>query len=570
MTNHDVARILREIGSILEIKGENPFKVRAYENAARTIEGLSAELSTYLQNGTLGDLAGVGAAIEEKITELLTTGTLKFYEQLCAEVPPGVCELLQIPSLGAKKIKVLWQELGITSMEALRTACLEDRLLDLKGFGKRTQEKILEGIAHVRKHQGQYLLGQAYPVAQKFLEFLKECPLVRRASIAGSLRRWKEVVRDIDLLVSSDAAAAVMEYCLKHASIAEVIGRGDTKTSVRVANGMQIDVRVVTDEQFPYALQYFTGSKDHNIQVRSIAQRKGLKVNEYGIFRGDELVRCADESEFYAALGLPCVPPEMREGRGELDLPAPPKLLERGDLRGVFHNHSTWSDGTAKIEEMAEKARSMGLEYLGLSDHSKAAAYAGGLDEARLARQMEEVDRLNAGWKDFRILKGLECDILPNGDLDLTPEILGKLDFVIGSIHSRFDMPEPEMTGRICRAIANPHFDILGHATGRLLLERDGYKVNLERVIDCAAEHGKGIELNCDPHRLDLDWIHARHAKEKGVMLSINPDAHSTAGIENISYGVAAARRGWLEAKDVLNTRSADEALRCIRKGQPQ
>lgn len=566
MQNHDVARILREIGSILEIKGENPFKIRAYENAARTIEGLSKELRAYVEEDTLGDLPGIGPAIEEKIKELVATGKLRFYEELCAEVPPGVCELLQIPFLGGKKIKTLWQELGITSMEALRKACLEDRLLELKGFGKRTQEKILEGIAYVQKTRGQYLLGQAVPVAQQLLEFLKQCPSVRRASVAGSLRRWKEVVRDIDLLVSSDQPSTVLDACLKHASIAEVLGRGDTKLSVRLANGMQVDIRAVTDEQFPYALQYFTGSKDHNIAVRAIAQKQGLKVNEYGIFRGDELVRCKDEAEFYAALGLPCLPPEMREGRGELDLAAPPKLIERGDLRGVFHNHSTWSDGTAKIEEMAEKARSLGLEYLGLSDHSKAAAYAGGLDEKRLLQQMEEVDRLNAGWKDFRILKGLECDILPSGDLDLTPEILAKLDFVIGSIHSRFDMPEPEMTARICKAIADPNFDILGHSTGRILLERDGYKVSLDRVIDCAAEHGKVIELNCDPHRLDLDWLHCRRAKEKGVMLSINPDAHSTSGIENITYGVATARRGWLEAKDVLNTRSADEALRLLQK----
>jgi DNA polymerase (family 10) len=349
-----------------------------------------------------------------------------------------------------------------------------------------------------------------------------------------------------------------MKHFVNVGDVAEVIGQGETKTSVRLKNGMQVDLRVVSDEQFPYALNYFTGSKEHNVSLRQIAQKKGLKLSEYGIFNGSKLIECKDEEEIYEKLGLPYLPPEMRENTGELALDKTPQLIGYQSLKGVFHTHSTWSDGTADIEAMARKARSMGLGYMGLSDHSKAATYANGLDEARLAKQWKEIDRLNETWSDFRILKGLECDILPTGDLDLSPKVLGELDFVIGSVHSRFDMPEREMTDRICKALANEHLDMLGHATGRLLLSREGYKVDLDRVIDAVRKHGKIIELNSHPNRLDLDWTHCRRAKEKGVLMSINPDAHSTADLENIEYGIATARRGWLEEKDILNTRDLD------------
>ncbi|HZE96241.1 MAG TPA: DNA polymerase/3'-5' exonuclease PolX, partial [Planctomycetota bacterium] len=378
------------------------------------------------------------------------------------------------------------------------------------------------------------------------------------------LRRWKEVVKDIDLLASADDAPKVMDHFVKAVGVVEVIGKGETKTSVRLASGLQVDLRVVTEQQFPYALVYFTGSKEHNIVLRQVAQKRGLKINEYGIFEGSKLLECSDEEGFYKILGFPCVPPEMRENTGELDHPLSPQLIDFKSLKGVFHAHSTWSDGTAAIETMADKARSMGLSYMGLSDHSKAAAYANGLDEARLAQQMKEIDRLNGTWKDFRILKGLECDILPDGNLDLNPEILGELDFVIGSVHSRFEMPEQEMTDRVCKALSNEHLDFLGHPTGRLLLSRDGYKINLGRVLESAREHGKIVELNAYPNRLDLDWIHCRRAKELGVMMSINPDAHSTGDLENIEYGIATARRAWLEEKDVLNTRKLDEVLEIL------
>ncbi|MBI3856498.1 MAG: DNA polymerase/3'-5' exonuclease PolX [Planctomycetes bacterium] len=564
MDNGQVAAMLEKIASILEIQDENPFKVRAYRNGARALEGLTSDLRKLVEEKKLGEVPGIGKALEEKISQLVTTGRMDYFEELRKEVPEGVLAMLAIPSFGPKKARVVWKELGITTIDGLRKACLEDKLSSLKGFGEKTQKKILQGIEFHAQHAGQYLLSDAMPVARKLLAYLEASKTVNRVSIAGSLRRWKEVVKDVDLLASSSDAARVMEVFVKAPGVAEVIGRGETKTSVRLDSGMQVDLRVVTDEQFPYALAYFTGNKEHNVSVRQAAQKKGLKVNEYGIFDGSKLIECTDEAGFYRALGLHYLPPEMRENTGELDYNATPQLIGPKSLKGVFHTHSTWSDGTAEIEAMAEKARSMGLRYMGLSDHSKAAAYANGLDEARLAKQMKEIDRLNRKWKDFRILKGLECDILPNGDLDLSPETLGQLEFVIGSVHSRFDMSEEEMTERVCKAIANEHFDILGHATGRLLLSREGYKLNLDRVLEAAKKHKKIVELNAYPNRLDLDWIHCRRARDMGVMLSINPDAHSTSDLENIEYGLATARRAWLEDKHVLNTRDLDEVLRIL------
>ncbi len=564
MDTPQVVDILETIARILEVQDENPFKVRAYRNGARALESLPTDLKTLIEQKKLGEVPGIGKALEEKITQLVTTGRMDYYEELRREVPAGVIEMLAIPSFGPKKARAVWKELGVDSLDALRRAAEGHRLAGLKGFGEKTEKKVLEGIAFLEKNSGRHLLSDALPVARRLVEHLKAHPTVRRVSIAGSLRRWKEVVKDVDLLASSNDAPAVMEHFLKADGVAEVLGKGDTKTSVRMSSGMQVDLRVVTDAQFPYALAYFTGSKEHNVALRQLAQKKGLRINEYGISDGSKNLDCSDEADIYKVLGLPYVVPEMRENCGELDRKLPSQLIDFKSLKGVFHTHSTWSDGTAEIEAMAEKARSMGLSYMGLSDHSKAAAYANGLDEARLLKQSKEIDRLNKKWKNFRILKGLECDILPDGSLDLTPEALGRLDFVIGSVHSRFEMSEKEMTDRVCRAIANEHFDILGHATGRLLLSREGYKIDLGRVLETAKEHGKIVELNAYPNRLDLDWVHCRRAKELGVMLAINPDAHSTADLENIEYGIATARRAWLEEKDVINTRSLDEVLEIL------
>ncbi|HLY75402.1 MAG TPA: DNA polymerase/3'-5' exonuclease PolX [Planctomycetota bacterium] len=564
MNTPQVVEILETIARILEIQDENPFKVRAYQNGARALESLPGDLRTLIEQKKLGEVKGIGKALEEKISQLVTTGKMDYYEDLRKDVPPGVLEMLAIPNFGPKKARVVWKDLGISSIEGLRQAAAEHRLASLKGFGEKTEKKILEGIQFLQKNAGQYLLSDALPVARRLVEHLRAHETVRRVSIAGSLRRWKEVVRDVDLLASSDHAAAVMEHFLKADGVAEVLGKGDTKTSVRMTSGMQVDLRVVTDAQFPAALAYFTGSKEHNVSLRQLAQKKGLKINEYGLMEGANNIELPDEAGLYKALGLPYVPPELRENTGEIERQLPTQLIDFKSLRGVFHTHSTWSDGSAEIDAMAEKARSMGLSYMGLSDHSKAAAYANGLDEDRLAKQMMEIDRLNRNWNDFRILKGLECDILPDGSLDLNPEILGRLDFVIGSVHSRFEMSEKEMTDRVCKAIANEHFDILGHPTGRLLLSRDGYKLDLGRVLETAQKHSKIVELNAYPNRLDLDWVHCRRAKELGVMLAINPDAHSTADLENIEYGIATARRAWLEKMDVLNTRELDEVLEIL------
>jgi DNA polymerase (family 10) len=558
MDNHRIAEILEAIAQLLDLKGENPFKVRAYQNAARAIAGLPTDVRNMLDGNKLEEIPGIGEALREKITQLATTGRLEYYEELRREVPPGVIEIMNIPSLGPKKARVLWKELGVTGIEELLKACRGNKLLELKGFGARTQAKILEGIEFRTRHRGEYLLSDAVPVARRLLAHLAASKATLRSSLAGSIRRWKETVRDIDLLASSEHPAALMDHFASAADVVEILAKGQTKTSVRLASGIQVDLRVVSDEQFPCALAYFTGSKEHNVAIRSLAQRKGLKVNEYGIFEGERLIPCKDEREFFATLGLPYIPPEMRENTGELTLLKDPHPIGFQSLRGVFHTHSTWSDGASEIEQMAEKARSMGLTYMGLSDHSRAAAYANGLDEERLSKQMGEVDRLNRSYKDFRILKGLECDILPDGELDLSPSILARLDFVIGSIHSRFEMSEKDMTDRVCRALRNPNLDILGHPTGRLLLDREGYKIDLERVLQTAREEDRVIELNAYPNRLDLDWTHCRRAKELGVMLAINPDAHSTGDLENIEYGIATARRGWLEETDVLNTRDLD------------
>ncbi|RPH38946.1 MAG: histidinol-phosphatase, partial [Planctomycetota bacterium] len=445
MNTGQIALVLEAVAGLLEFKDENPFKVRAYRNAARAIESFTGDIEKLCRDKKLCDIPGVGKAIEEKITQLINTGKMDYYEELQKEIPAGVVAMCAIPSFGPKKARVVWQQLGITTIDALKKACLEDKLSALKGFGAKTQKKILDGIEFHSKHAGQFLLSDAMPVAKRLLEYVRSAPTVHRVSIAGSLRRWKEIVKDVDLLASADDAGKVMAHFVQAPGVVEVIGQGDTKSSVRLASGMQIDLRVVTDAQFPYALAYFTGSKEHNILVRQVAQKKGLKVNEYGIFEGSKLLECSDEAGFYKILDLPYIPPEMRENTGELDYSASLQPLELKSLKGVFHTHSTWSDGTAEIEVMAEKARSMGLRYMGLSDHSKAAAYANGLDEVRLANQMKVIDNLNRKWSDFRILKGLECDILPIGDLCMTPEILGQLDFVIGSVHSRFDMPEAEM-----------------------------------------------------------------------------------------------------------------------------
>ncbi len=563
MTNAEAAALLEQIADLLDLQGENPFKIRAYRNAARVLEGHDVPFGRLVEAGTLGELQGIGKALEEKLGELHRRGRMTYFEELRASLPAGLPELLKVQGLGPKKVRALWKELGIESLDQLEKACRDDKVQGLNGFGAKTQAKILEGLALVRSSTGRFLLSQATVVARDLLAKLGAFH-VERSAWCGSVRRGKPIVRDVDLLVSSKKPRAVIDAFAKSAGAAEILGQGDTKCSIRLESGLQVDLRVVADDEFAPALLYFTGSKEHNVLLRGRAVKLGLSLNEYALTKGKKRLATPTEESIYRHLGLNYIPPELRENRGEIELAEAgplPRLVERGDIQGVFHVHSTWSDGTASIEDMVLKARSMGLKWMGLSDHSKAASYANGLDEARLAKQAVEIKALNRKYPDFRLFHGLECDILPTGKLDLTPKALAALDFVIGSVHSRFDMAEDAMTDRIRRAIADPNFDCLGHSTGRLLLEREGYPVDLEQVLQAAKDSGKAVEINANPHRLDLDDPHVHRARELGVKLVINPDAHSPQGLEDLEYGLLTARRGGCTREDLLNTLPADEVL---------
>ncbi len=559
------------MGTILDIQGADGFKVRAYETAGRAIRGLTEPLARLEAEGRLDEIPGIGKSIAEKIRVLLSTGDLPAYREIVASVPPGIVRFLEIEGLGPKKVRRLWEELGLETVEALKQACQDGRVAALAGFGAKSQEKILKGIEFLDRNAGAILLGEALPVAKALLAGLRACPAVRRASLAGSIRRGKEVIGDIDLVASSDDPEAVMDAFVALPGVEETIARGPTKTSVHLEGGFQSDLRVVTDDQFTACLLYFTGSKEHNVALRALAQTRGYKINEYGVFAegSDRPESISDEAAFFRFFGLDWVPPELRENRGEVDAAARgalPELLDPGAIRGILHCHSTWSDGKASIEQMALAARARGWEYLGISDHSKSAFYAGGLDERRLAEQASEIDALNERLEGIRLLKGSEVDILDDGSLDFDDEVLAGLDFVVASVHSKFKMSEEAMTDRIVRAVRHPLVTCLGHPTGRLLLSREPYAVDLGRVVEAAAASGCWLEINGNPRRLDLDAIWARRAAEAGVPILIGPDAHSVAGLDDTEYGVLTARRAWLGAEGVMNTRSLDELLEAIAR----
>jgi DNA polymerase (family 10) len=564
----DAIRILEEIAQLLELKGENPYKARAYANAARALEGAPESLADLVRTGRLAELPGIGEALEEKISTLARTGRLPYHEDLRAGFPPGIFEVLRIPGLGPRKARVIWEQLGVGSLGELEYACHENRLADLPGFGARSQERILRGIELLKRHRDRFHCDLALQEAEAILTALSAHPAVRRISLAGSVRRRAETSKDVDLVASSEDPGPLMEAFTKLPRVAEVVARGETKSSVRLASGMNADLRVVRDDAYPFALHYFTGSKAHNVAVRGRAQRMGLKLNEYGLFRGEERVPCRDEAEIYAELGLSYIPPEIREDLGEIDAAergAIPELVTWEDLKGVLHVHTSASDGSASLEEMTRAARGLGLSYIGICDHSKAARYAGGLDERRVEEQHREIDAINRKLRDIVILKGIEVDILADGSLDFGDDVLATFDFVVASVHSRFDLDEMAMTGRIVRAIRNPRVHILGHPTGRLLLAREPYRVRMEEVIGAAADSGVALELNANPHRLDVDWRLLPRIREAGVRVAINPDAHHPAGIGDMRYGVGIARKGWLGAADVLNTLPAGALLRSLR-----
>jgi DNA polymerase (family 10) len=570
MDQADLIHILNEIGLLLEIKGENPFKSRAYYQAARTLENLNPDLKQLVKEARLGELPGFGAALAAKVAEWCRTGTIRYYEELKAGLPPGLLELLQVPGLGAKKINVLYTKLAIVGLEQLAEACEQNQLVDLPGFGAKTQAKIAAGIRFIREHRGQYLRSALIATAEQLRERLAGHPKVGQVAITGSLRRRLEVVKDIDLVAASTAPEEVIRFWVESPQVAEVIASGPAKASVTLKLGANAALRVVRPEEYPHALQYFTGSKEHNMALRRYAKKLGFKINEYGLFCGENPLYCRDEAAIYQTLKLAYVPPELREDRGEFDAAAAdrlPELVRANDLKGLFHVHTTYSDGVNTLREMVEAAIALGYSYLGIADHSRTAVYAHGLDETALARQFDEIDALNHEYPGFTIFKGIESDILPDGELDYPPEILARFDFVIGSVHSRFRMGGEMMTKRILTALDNPFLTMLGHPTGRLLLQRPAYELDLEAVIAKAAQKRIVIEFNANPYRYDLDWRWCRRAKAAGVLIAVNPDAHSIRELQLARSGVAVAAKGWLERDDILNTRDP-AALRTLSEGR--
>ncbi len=573
MDKTEVAQILEEIGTLLELKGENPFKCRAYHNASRIIAALTTDIKPLVEQDQLKNIKGIGEGLAEKIAELVNTGRLKYYEDLKKSLPEGLVEMLRIQGLGPKRIKVLYEKMGLKTVEQLREAAEKHRLAALDGFGEKTEENILRGIELLKKHAEKHLYPTAKGAAERVYEVIRKQKGVIRCDVAGSLRRKKEVIGDIDILVSArkTQAGALMKVFTTHPDVAEVLAHGETKSSVVLKSGINCDLRVVNDEEYPFALAYFTGSKEHNIELRSLAKKFGWSLNEYGFSdlgaeekrgKAKRIVKCKDEEDIYQALGLAFIPPELRENMGEIEVAQKgklPKLLEEREIRGTFHCHSTYSDGANSIEEMAKAARALGWEYLGIADHSKSAAYAGGLTEAKVKQQQEEIDALNEKFRSFYIFKGTEADILPDGSLDYSDKVLASFDYVVASVHSKFKMTEGEMTKRIIKAMKNKYVTMLGHPTGRLLLSREAYPINLIEIIDAAADLRKIIEINAHPMRLDLDWRFCKYAKEKGVLIAINPDAHNTDGLKDVFYGVGVARKGWLEKTNVLNAWSLAE-----------
>ena len=558
-----LAELFLEIGEWLELKGDNPFKIRAYESAARVFEQLEEDPAALARNGKLEELPGVGKAIAAKALEFFETGRIVYHDELRSSIPAVLFELVKIPGLGAKKARLIYEKLGVQSIGELEYACKENRLVELPGFGAKTQAKILAGIESLRRFQGRTLISEALPAAEEIAAYLAKLPGVTAVAVAGSIRRRRETVGDVDIVAGGDEQAPVMQAVTAMPSVLSVIAQGPTKTSVTLRNGLNVDVRLVTPAQYPSALHHFTGSKEHNVALRGLAREMGLKISEYGVERSDgSIVLVEDEAALYRLLGLEFIEPELREGGDEIAAARErrlPRLLREDEIRGAFHLHTTKSDGRATVEQLAAAAQQRGWSYLGISDHSRTAFYAGGLKPEAVREQLREIAEYNAAHPEFRIFAGIESDILPDGSLDYNEEILAEFDFVIGSVHSSFNMAEVAMTERIATAMRNPVLTMLGHPTGRLLLARDAYAVDLNEIIRVAAATRTILEINASPYRLDLDWRWCRQAKTAGVMLAINPDAHSVEELAVVSYGVGIARKGWLEAADILNTRPAAE-----------
>lgn len=562
MKNVEIAALFNEIADFLEVKGENPFRVRAYRRAAQAVEGLSEDVAAVAARGGLQEIPGIGKDLAGKIQEYLERGAVEYLDGLRTEIPPGVVEMMGVHGVGPKTAKLLYERAGVTSVERLEELARAHALVGIPGIQAKTEENILKGIAVWKSGRERMPLGAALPLAEAIRATLESLEETDQIGLAGSVRRMRETVKDIDVLVTSKRPARVMEAFVALPNVAEVLAHGETKSSVRLREGIQVDLRVVEPECFGAALQYFTGSKQHNIRVRELAQRQGLKVNEYGVFDGttNRRVAGATEEDVYRAVGLPLVPPEIREDGGEIEAALEnrlPELVRLDDIRGDLQLHTTWSDGAHSVPDLTAGVRAKGYRYMAVTDHSKSATVAGGMNEAQVVQMIAEVRALNARLRGFRVLAGCEVDIRADGSLDFPDEILAQLDLVQVSIHSRFKMSREDMTRRIVRAVRHPLVHILGHPTGRLIGERAPYDVDIEAVLQAAKLGGVAVEINASPSRLDLNDLHARRAKDLGIPITISTDAHAIPQLDYMRYGIAVARRAWLTPSDVLNTRPA-------------
>ena len=585
MTKSEIAGILEQIAALLELKGENPFKIRAYTNAARAIETFGGNVPNFQDEEAVAKIPGIGKSIALKIKEVAATGSLKYLEELSAEFPSGIMELFSLSGLGAKKIRALYDQLGISSIEQLQKACEEGRVAELSGFGQTTQQKLCDAIAKRAAHAGAFQFGQVAAEAETLRADLAAQPDALQVDIAGSYRRRKEIVHDLDLLVATKNPEAITKFFVSHPLVESVIAQGPTKSSVRLRSGVQCDLRVVSTAEYPFALAYFTGNKEHNIELRSRALKRGWTLNEYRLaplppdpkakrkIRPKKTPKVRDEAELYRTVDLDFIPPELRENWGEFEAAEKhslPKLIEKENLRGTFHCHTTASDGHNSLEEMAEAAQALGLEYLGIADHSRSQIQAHGLDEKKLLAQVAAIRKLNKKFDGFHLFAGIECDILRDGTLDFPDEVLSQLDFVVASVHSALGLSEADMTRRMVRAMGNPFVTMLAHPTGRLLLKREPYKIDVPEILDAAARTGTWIELNAAPKRLDLDWRWWPMAKQKGAKCVINPDAHRAERLQDLWFGIGIARKGWLMKDDVMNCLplgKIESALAAKRRG---
>jgi len=568
--NADIASTFEQIADLLEIEGANPFRVRAYRNGARAVQSYGRELADMVAKGeNLDAIPGIGANLAAKIVEIVATGRCRALEKLRKETPPGVADLLKVPGLGPKRVRALYHELEIHSLEQLYRAAHDGRIRELAGFGEKTESRILEALAAHAEQPQRLKLAVAAQYAEPLADYLRTIPGITDVTIAGSYRRAKETVGDLDILVCSDHNAAVMDRFIHYDDVNEVQSQGPTRATVRLRGGLQVDLRVLPKESYGAALHYFTGSRAHNIAIRRRGQQHGLKINEYGVFKGKKRIAGATEESVFDSVDLPWIPPELRENQGEIEAAAHgllPELVTLADLRGDLHAHTKATDGHQTLEEMARAAQQRGLTYLAITEHSKHLTVAHGLDATRLLRQMEEIDRLNARFQGFTLLKGIEVDILEDGSLDLPDKVLGKLDLVIGAVHSQFQLPRAKQTTRILKAMDHPHFTLLAHPSGRLLGKREPYDADMPRIIHHAKQRGCYLEINAHPERLDLTDTYCRMAKDEGVLVAVNSDAHSIMDFDNLRFGIAQARRGWLQKKDVLNTRALPELRKLLKR----